>query len=167
VNLKDLQILIDYHYWAQHRLFDAVEPLPQEQFMRDMGSSFRSIRDTLAHNYFAEWIWLRRWQGESPTAMPAPDMFPDLATVRRICEEHESKMRTFWKTVDGEEINRVIPYKSTAGQEMSSVLWHMLQHVVNHAQYHRGQVTTMIRQLGAVPPKSLDLIAFYREGGGA
>jgi uncharacterized damage-inducible protein DinB len=41
----------------------------------------------------------------------------------------------------------------------------MLQHVVNHGTYHRGQVTTMLRQLGAAPPKSTDLIAFYRERG--
>jgi uncharacterized damage-inducible protein DinB len=39
----------------------------------------------------------------------------------------------------------------------------MLQHVVNHASYHRGQVTAMIRQLKANPPKSMDLIAFHRE----
>jgi uncharacterized damage-inducible protein DinB len=34
---------------------------------------------------------------------------------------------------------------------------------VNHASYHRGQVTTMLRQLGARPPRSMDLITFYRE----
>jgi uncharacterized damage-inducible protein DinB len=45
------------------------------------------------------------------------------------------------------------------------VLWQMLQHVVNHSTYHRGQVTTMIRQLGAAPPQAMDLIAFYRERG--
>jgi uncharacterized damage-inducible protein DinB len=45
----------------------------------------------------------------------------------------------------------------------ASPLWQMLQHVVNHATYHRGQVTTLLRQLGATPPKSQDLIAFYRE----
>jgi uncharacterized damage-inducible protein DinB len=38
----------------------------------------------------------------------------------------------------------------------------MLQHIVNHATYHRGQVTTMLRQLNAPPPKSQDLIVFYR-----
>jgi uncharacterized damage-inducible protein DinB len=44
-------------------------------------------------------------------------------------------------------------------------MWHMLQHVVNHASYHRGQVTTLLRQLGAAPPKSTDLITYYREIG--
>jgi uncharacterized damage-inducible protein DinB len=43
----------------------------------------------------------------------------------------------------------------------------MFQHVVNHATYHRGQVTTMLRQLGATPPKPMDLIAYYRERDGA
>jgi uncharacterized damage-inducible protein DinB len=38
----------------------------------------------------------------------------------------------------------------------------MLQHVVNHASYHRGQITTMLRQMGAQPAKSTDMIAFYR-----
>jgi len=34
---------------------------------------------------------------------------------------------------------------------------------VNHATYHRGQVTTMLRQIGAAPPKSMDMIQFFRE----
>ena len=38
----------------------------------------------------------------------------------------------------------------------------MLSHVVNHASYHRGQVTTMLRQIGAAPPKGMDMIAFFR-----
>ena len=47
-----------------------------------------------------------------------------------------------------------------------SPFWQMAQHVVNHASYHRGQVVTMLRQLGVPPPKSLDMIAFYRTRGG-
>jgi uncharacterized damage-inducible protein DinB len=39
----------------------------------------------------------------------------------------------------------------------------MLQHVVNHASYHRGQVTTMLRQLGMPPARQMDLVTFYRE----
>jgi uncharacterized damage-inducible protein DinB len=41
--------------------------------------------------------------------------------------------------------------------------WEMLQHVVNHGSYHRGQITTMLRQLGAKPPQYMDMIVFYRE----
>ena len=65
-----------------------------------------------------------------------------------------------------EAINRTLHqemgYRTTDGQPWQQQLSHMLQHVVNHASYHRGQVTTMLRQLGAPPAKSQDLIVFYR-----
>ncbi|MBI4264959.1 MAG: hypothetical protein HY657_11335, partial [Acidobacteria bacterium] len=55
-----------------------------------------------------------------------------------------------------------IQYRRIDGTPGASAVWKMVQHVVNHASYHRGQVTTMLRQLGAAPPKPMDLIAFYR-----
>ena len=54
-------------------------------------------------------------------------------------------------------------YRLFTGEPSTSVFWHMLQHVVNHATFHRGQVTTMLRQLGGAPPKSQDLITYYRD----
>ena len=95
MNLHDLQLLFDYHYWARDRLLEAVEPLTPDQFTRDMGSSFRSVRDTLAHIYSAEWAWHSRWLGVSPTALLPSDMFPDLAAIRRAWADHEGKMRVF------------------------------------------------------------------------
>jgi uncharacterized damage-inducible protein DinB len=166
VNLQDLRVLLDYHYWARDRILDAVEPLAPEQLTRDMGNSFRSIRDTLVHTYAAEWAWYSRWQGESPTALLASDTFSDLASIRREWSAHETNMRALLERLGEEGVNRRIDYKLLNGQPSSSVFWHMCQHVVNHATYHRGQVTTMLRQLGATPPKPMDLIAFYRETGG-
>ena len=49
------------------------------------------------------------------------------------------------------------------GQPQAQPFWQMLQHLVNHGSYHRGQVTTMMRQLGQAPPQGMDLITFYRE----
>ena len=163
MNLEDLRILLDYHYWARDRLLAAVEPLTAEQFTRDMGNSFKSVRDTLVHIYAAEWAWHSRWQGNSPKALLPSDRFPDLAALRGAWREHEAKMRAFLESLGGSGIERVFGYTLLSGQEATSVFWHMLQHVVNHASYHRGQVTTLLRQLGAAPPKSMDMITFYRE----
>ena len=163
MTLQDLRLLLDYHYWARDRVLDAVDPLPPDQFTRDMGSSFRSIRDTLAHIYFAEWAWYLRWQGDSPTSQLPADMFPDPETTRALWRDHEAKMRALVDTLDEAGVARRIDYTFISGKPGASVFWHMLQHVVNHASYHRGQITTMLRQLGAAPPKAMDLIAFYRE----
>lgn len=162
MNLQDLKTLIDYHYWARDRVLDAVAPLSAEQYTRDLGSSFKSIRDTLAHAYAAEWAWYSRWHGSSPTALLPADQFPDVAALRRLWTEHEAKMRSFVDGLGDEGLSRVVEYKLLSGQPGASIIWQMLQHVVNHASYHRGQVTTMLRQIGAEPPKSMDMIAYYR-----
>jgi uncharacterized damage-inducible protein DinB len=52
--------------------------------------------------------------------------------------------------------------KTSAGTTFSQPLWQMLQHLANHGSYHRGQVATMLRQLGA-KPVGTDMIGFYRE----
>jgi uncharacterized damage-inducible protein DinB len=161
----DISTLIDYHYWARDRMLDAVEALAPEEFTRELGSSFRSVRDTLAHIYGAEWIWYSRWHGEAPTALPTPETFPDFASIRRTWLEHEKRMRSFIEGLDDHDLERVICYKLLNGTSGASILWQMIQHVVNHASYHRGQVTTLLRQLGAAPPKSTDLITYYRESG--
>ena len=159
----DLRLLIDYHYWARDRLFDAVATLTAEQYSRDLGSSFRSVHDTLVHLYSAEWAWYQRWQGTSPAALLSPDQFPDVESLRRAWVEHEARVRAFVNGLDETGVLRTHDYKLLSGAAGSSPLWQMAQHVVNHGSYHRGQVTTMLRQLGAAPAKSMDMIGFYRE----
>lgn len=162
MNAEDARLLVEYHYWARDRLLTSVEALTPEQYTRALGSSFPSVRDTLVHIYSAEWIWLSRWHGESPTMLLQPAAYPDLATLRTAWDEHRAKLSAFVARLDDRTLHEVIAYRTTDGQPWRQPLWHMLQHVVNHAAYHRGQVTTMLRQLGATPPKSQDLIAFYR-----
>ena len=94
------------------------------------------------------------------------DQFPDVATIRRTWTAHERDVRALLDELGEDGIARVMPYTLFSGVASASPFWQMLQHVVNHASYHRGQVTTMLRQLGAAPAKSCDMIAFYREVGG-
>jgi uncharacterized damage-inducible protein DinB len=163
MDLAYLRLLLDYHYWARDRVLDAAAALTPEQYTRDLGSSFRSVRDTLAHLYSGEWAWYQRWQGASPTAMIPADKFPDVPALRAAWVEHEAKMRGFLDGLGSDGINRVFEYKFLDGSPRTSIFWCMLTHLVNHGSYHRGQVTTMIRQLGAPPAKAMDMIVFYRE----
>ena len=162
MNFADLNTLVDYHYWARDRLLAALDPLTSEQFTRDLGSSFRSIRDTVAHLHAAEWAWHARWIGQSPTALLPADRFPDVASARQAWIELEGKVRGFIAALGEQGVGKVFDYTLINGAAGSSPFWQMLQHVVNHASYHRGQVTTMLRQVGAPPAKPMDLIAFYR-----
>ena len=93
MNFRHLQTLLDYHYWARDRVLDAAERLTPEQFTKDLGNSFPSVRDTLVHLFSADWIWCSRWEGESPQAMLDPATFPDVASLRAAWTEHERKVR--------------------------------------------------------------------------
>lgn len=157
--------MLDYHYWARDRVLAACASLNQDQLTRDMGNSFRSIRDTLGHLVLAEQAWLSRWRGASPTSMPSPSEFTDLGAIRTAWAGMEKQICTHVDGVGEDGIARVHDYKLLSGAPGRSPFWQMLQHVVNHGSYHRGQITTMLRQLGAAPPQSMDMIAFYRERG--
>lgn len=162
MNIQDLRTLLDYHYWARDRMLKALAPLTQEQFTRELGSSFTSVQDTLGHVYSAEWAWHQRWIGQSPTSQLPRETFPDVATVATMWRKTEADVRGFLESLGEEGVNRVFEYKTLAGDEATSAFWHMLQHVVNHGSYHRGQITTMLRQLGVAAPESTDLIRFHR-----
>jgi uncharacterized damage-inducible protein DinB len=43
-------------------------------------------------------------------------------------------------------------------------LWQLVQHVANHSTYHRGQVTSLLRQVGGRTVQT-DMVVFDREAG--
>ena len=164
MTLQDILTLYDYNAWANARSLGAAEPLTPEQFLRDLGNSFPSLRDTLAHILAAEWIWLRRWLGESPSGLLPAAEFPSVARLRDRFADIERERRAFLEGLDEARLTQPLNYRDNAGRSASLLLVHSLQHVMNHGTYHRGQITTMLRQLGA-KPVSTDLSRFHFECG--
>jgi uncharacterized damage-inducible protein DinB len=142
MNLEDFRLLYDFNAWANDRTLDSCAALSSEQLTRDLGSSFQSVRDTLAHIYGAEWVWLE--------------------TLRRRFSDIDRDLVDYVASLTAEDLNRVLTIKSSSGATFAQPLWQMLQHLANHGSYHRGQVATMLRQLGA-KATGTDLIGFYRE----
>ena len=163
MDIADFRTLYDYNSWANRRVLEACASLSTEQLTRHNDSSFPSVRDTLAHICGAEWIWLERWNGRVPTGgIPAATDYPDFETLRRRWTGIESDLLGYIASLKPADINRIVEFKSLAGIPFSQQLGHCLQHLANHSTYHRGQITTMLRQLGA-KPTSTDLLLFYRE----
>ena len=152
--------LYEYNRWANRRTLDAVSRLSAEEFTRDLGNSFPSIRDTLVHIMWAEWRWVRRWKGESPKETLDPMEFPTLASLMERWADVESEQADFVSDLTDAALDERIAYFDTAGERWEYPLRQMVRHVVNHSTYHRGQVTTMLRQLGAEPVQT-DLLLMY------
>jgi len=162
VTPSEMVVLYEYNAWANRRQLEAAGKVTPEEFLRPMGSSFGSLRDTLAHIYGAEWVWLERFQGRSPGSLPDVTQFQNVASLREKWSELEPRLLGFVGSLTQEDLNRVLEYKTLKFGDYSNPLWQSMQHVVNHGTYHRGQVTTLLRQLGAQPVLT-DLMHFYRE----
>lgn len=156
--------LFSYTEWANARFLESVRGLSEEQFTREIVSSFPTIRDTLAHMTFAEWLWLRRWKGESPSTRPDWTKEPSLDVIEMHLRAVAEERRDFLARLTDEDLDRELSYRNLAGSPMSSRFSDLLAHVANHATYHRGQLTTMMRQVGATPP-STDLVNMWALSG--
>jgi len=156
ISIDTLRELYDYSYWARDRQLEACAALTEEQFLRPMGSSYSSVRDTLAHLVVVEWVWHERWRGRSPSRADAQEFaaetFPDLATVRLRWQAIEANVRDYLAGLGEPALSQPLTYTNMKGETWTYPLWQVLLHVVNHQTYHRGQITTLLRQLGAEAP---------------
>jgi uncharacterized damage-inducible protein DinB len=168
----DIRLLFEYDRWANNRAMHEASTLKAEDFTRDLGGSFASVRDTLLHIVGSEWAWLTYWKETSPTsaflselwpradALFASSVFPQFDAVRLKWAEVEREQIEFVNRVTDESLQRMLPVLETRVS-----LGHLMQHLANHSSYHRGQIALMMRQLGAVP-LATDFAMFLMEGRG-
>lgn len=147
MNTRDVHILFTYNQWANRRLLAAASHLAPADFTRDLGASFGSVRGTLLHILWGERRWLQFWLDGSFIPDAVPDEFPDTATLE-----------TQWSNLDEDRLafaanlsdSHLADHLNVRGQEFT--LGELIQHIVNHSTYHRGQVVLLLRQLGQTPP---------------
>jgi uncharacterized damage-inducible protein DinB len=159
---EQMRELLTFNTWADRRMMETVSALTPEEFTQDLHSSFPTVRDTLVHIAGVEWVWLERAQGRSPERIPDTQSIPDIGTLRTYWDDVGNEWHEYAKKLTQEHLDEFVAYKTFSFGPGRDARWQMLQHMVNHGTYHRGQVSTMLRQLGA---KSVgtDLIIFYRE----
>jgi uncharacterized damage-inducible protein DinB len=153
--------LFGYSSWATGRMFEAAAALPADQLSATVASSFPSILGTLGHIVGTEWIWLRRWQGDSPTAAPVWATGPSLSELRARLSQIEGERDGFLAGLRDADLERLVEYRRISGEACADLLSDLVRHAVNHSTYHRGQLATQLRQLGVQPPGT-DFITYIR-----
>jgi uncharacterized damage-inducible protein DinB len=156
-SVAEIERLFAYNRWANARSFEAASALSPEELGREVGGSFASVLGTLTHLVGAEWVWLERWHGRSPRAIPQG--FAGLAELRSRLAEVEAGQERFLSGLTPERLETEIAYVNFKGESWRYPLGEALVHLVNHGTYHRGQVTTLLRQLGK-PALATDYLLF-------
>lgn len=160
MNKSQIIDLYSYDEWANKKLLTTVSQLENEEFVQDLSSSFKSIRDTMVHILGAEELWLSRWVGKQGRNLLNSDDFPTYSSLVDRWDDYRNQINSFILSLTEEDLTQEISYKNLKGIPYSLELWKQMLHVANHSSFHRGQAVTMLRQLKKQPP-SLDLIYYY------
>jgi uncharacterized damage-inducible protein DinB len=147
-----LSDLLAYDRWANHQYLDVIAKLTDEQFTRKLGGSFGSIRDTLVHLAWAEWLWAKRWQRNSPQVRATPDQFPTCESVRSYMKDVEEAQQRIFEHGQPDVMTVRIRYTNLKQEVWEYTLEQMVHHLTMHSAYHRGQLATLLRQMDVVPP---------------
>lgn len=162
MNIETLQLLYNYNWTTHRKIWQIITKLTEEQFTQNIDYAHDSIHGQVVHMMGAEWIWLSRLQGVSPTTLFRNEDYPMRPAIRARWDEIENDFRAYLATLNDDVLQEEFHYQTTSGKPFSNVRLHILLHVVNHGTDHRAQLLSMLHRLGAETIEQ-DLILYLRE----
>jgi uncharacterized damage-inducible protein DinB len=153
-----------YNRWANARLYDAIDKLPDELYRKDIGLFFRSLHGTLNHILAGDRIWMHRLDGKGRRPARLNEIqHEDFDELREARKAEDERILGYVEGLAEDDLEKVLAYTNTRGQSFHDPLSQILPHVFNHQTHHRGQAHTGLSLLTGAEPPSLDLIGMLRE----
>ena len=165
MNKRDIELLIEWNFWATKKILDKASKVSSEQFVapQPAGFSAGSLRGTLVHAMSAEWVWRMRLQhGVSPSAFLNEREFPTLSALILRWATEEDRLRECVAGLKDADFDKEVHYKNMAGAERVHTLGHALTPLVIHGQQHRVECAAMLTNLDQ-SPGDIDFIYYLIE----
>ncbi|PEY28755.1 damage-inducible protein DinB [Bacillus cereus] len=145
--------LYDYHVWANNKFFERLKELSKDIYDREIQSVFSSIAETFVHIYTGDTIWLGVMRENSMEEIQASITQAQEKTKNKSLEEMEKLFQHLSEEYqeflnNGSDLDKEISPEHPQFGRLDTHLSELVQHVVNHGTYHRGNLTAMIRQQG-------------------
>ena len=158
--------LLTYAEWARERLMLPISELADEQLDQPFEMGTGSVRATLRHIYFAEWIWAERLGVPGCQALPRAESLNAAAELAGNARALTDAYRSWLRALPSEALQRPVTYVDLAGKRWTNLIGDALLHVCNHGVHHRTQALNMMRHLGRpVPAPGIDYIFMRLEPG--
>jgi uncharacterized damage-inducible protein DinB len=155
--------LSGYHIWANNLLFEAVKKLPEEFHLKEIPSSFNSLQKTILHMWNSEAVWWQRMKLQERIIEPKDNFNGNtLDAIEKLLKQNKQWVDLINNAQD-HHLDHVFQYRNFKGEQFKQPLFQMLMHVFNHGTYHRGQIVTMLRQLGIEKIPQTDFIVWTRK----
>ena len=155
----------NYNIWANNIVFSWLEKISDEQWTQHVVSSFNSIQETVLHVIGAETMWLMRLTKEPvENQVWLPNTFKGTKDEHIVLWKKSSLgLKDFVEGFDENEMQTRLDFKRLNGEPYSMPYFELLAHVFNHSTYHRGQLVTMLRQVGFTDVGSTDMLGYFRK----
>lgn len=143
-----------FNTWANGRVVETVRTIGHDDLHRDLRTSSNTIHGTLLHLVAGEWRWLQFWLDRPYEREFPAEEFPDAAAIERFWIDVVTEQNAFAASLTDD---RLLATKLVRGARRP--LADMIQHLLNHSSYHRGQIASLLRQTGHAPP-AIDFLVF-------
>ncbi|MFX3625357.1 MAG: DinB family protein [Ectobacillus sp.] len=154
--MEELRSLFSYHRWATAKLLKHLCQLPESIVFQEIQSVFPSIIKTLEHVYDVDVLWFSRIKG---TPIVSNISFSSINEAKEKFGALHEEMELFYEKINGFD---KVAYSNSAGEMFVNTAKELVQHIVNHGTYHRGNITAMLWQTGQ-RGASTDYIFYLRE----
>ncbi len=151
-----------YNAWANEQFIALLLEADEALFDRELVSSFTSIRKTLLHVWGAEDIWLQRFERVAKPEWKAASFNGTTAELCARWKESSAGLIAFVERQDEAALSAILTGMNLKGQPFADPLPAALLHVTIHGGYHRGQLVTLLRQLGITAIPQTDYIEYVR-----
>lgn len=146
------QLMAAYNRWQNARIYALCADLPDAERKRDLGAFFRSIHGTLNHLLYGDRVWLGRFTGRPCPHRLGDELYADFEALRAAREQLDGEIVAWAAALDEAWLRRPLEYVSGAdGRRRVLPAWVLVTQMFNHQTHHRGQLTTLLKQLGRDP----------------
>ncbi len=144
------QLMARYNTWMNTRLYALCADLSDAELRKDRGAFFKSIYLTLNHITYGDLAFLSRFTGEPPTVPdPGVELFSSFLQLRAERELLDARLLSWAATLTEPWLAEPLTYTSKIDAKVRTVPKSVLvTHMFNHQTHHRGQVTTLLSQMG-------------------
>lgn len=154
---------LQFNAWANGKIVEILKNADESLFDKEVNSSFPTIRKTIYHIWDAELIWFKRIKGESVNTWPSEDINEPFSETLNKFAKNSEELAAYISMKDRSFLEKNISYTNLKGLQFTNPVEDILFHVVNHGSFHRGQLITMLRELGETKFPAQDLIAYLRQ----
>ncbi len=158
---QNFELMAGYNQWMNSNIYKLCETLSAEALLEDRRAYFGSMQATLNHLLVGDTFWFKRFAGHPAgfkslayvVALPMPASldectYTDFAELKAARELMDSAIVAFSKEASEEAYEAVLSYENSRGQKFNKHFGYLVQHIFNHQTHHRGQLTTLLSQLG-------------------